>query len=92
MPRLEEYCNGAIEKTRISKQALKIIKWTHWDLNPGPSACEADVIPLHHVPNGKLRTYCHRCPTSRTDLDNVGITKRGCSDFWYESALSLIHI
>ena len=27
-----------------------IRKWTHWDLNPGPSACEADVIPLHHVP------------------------------------------
>ena len=26
--------------------------WTHWDLNPGPSACEADVIPLHHVPLG----------------------------------------
>ena len=25
--------------------------WTHWDLNPGPSACEADVIPLHHVPS-----------------------------------------
>ena len=25
-------------------------EWTHWDLNPGPSACEADVIPLHHVP------------------------------------------
>ena len=25
-------------------------KWTHWGLNPGPSACEADVIPLHHVP------------------------------------------
>ena len=24
--------------------------WTHWGLNPGPSACEADVIPLHHVP------------------------------------------
>ena len=24
--------------------------WTHWDLNPGPSACEADVMPLHHVP------------------------------------------
>ena len=24
--------------------------WTHWDLNPGPSACGADVIPLHHVP------------------------------------------
>ena len=25
--------------------------WTHWDLNPGPSACEADVMPLHHVPH-----------------------------------------
>ena len=25
-------------------------EWTHWDLNPGPSTCEADVIPLHHVP------------------------------------------
>ena len=24
--------------------------WTHWGLNPGPSACRADVIPLHHVP------------------------------------------
>ena len=24
--------------------------WTHWGLNPGPSACGADVIPLHHVP------------------------------------------
>ncbi len=22
--------------------------WTHWGLNPGPSACEADVIPLNH--------------------------------------------
>ena len=26
-------------------------KWTHWGLNPGPSACEADVISLHHAPN-----------------------------------------
>ena len=25
--------------------------WTHWGLNPGPSACEADVIPLHHMPH-----------------------------------------
>jgi hypothetical protein len=27
--------------------------WTHWDLNPRHSACEADVIPLHHVPHRK---------------------------------------
>ena len=26
--------------------ALENKQWTHWDLNPGPSACEADVIPL----------------------------------------------
>ena len=26
------------------------IEWTHWGLSAGPSACEADVIPLHHVP------------------------------------------
>ena len=25
-------------------------EWTHWGLSPGPSACGADVIPLHHVP------------------------------------------
>ena len=34
--------------------------WTHWDLNPGPSACEADVIPLHHVPN---EAACERAAT-----------------------------
>ena len=34
--------------------------WTHWGLNPGPSACEADVIPLHHVPHGKyIRISMH---------------------------------
>ena len=38
-------------------------EWTHWDLNPGPSACEADVMPLHHVPACNLRL---RRPTSRT--------------------------
>ena len=34
--------------------------WTHWDLNPGPSACEADVIPLHHEPDtffSEFRTH-----------------------------------
>ena len=32
----------------LTRQQRKV--WTHWDLNPGPSACEADVIPLHHEP------------------------------------------
>ena len=42
-------------------------RWTHWDLNPGPSACEADVIPLHHVPACKRsakRVHCQ--PDLRT--------------------------
>jgi hypothetical protein len=34
--------------------------WTHWGLNPGPSACKADVIPLHHVPCTALNiAYSH---------------------------------
>ena len=36
-------CQAAICRTAQTR-------WTHWDLNPGPSACEADVMPLHHVP------------------------------------------
>jgi hypothetical protein len=39
---------------------LMLKKWTHWDLNPGPSACEADVIPLHHVPLLIASTWCDR--------------------------------
>ena len=34
----------------VVTRPLRELAWTHWDLNPGPSACEADVIPLHHVP------------------------------------------
>ena len=33
-------------------------KWTHWGLSPGPSACEADVIPLHHVPLESIGQCC----------------------------------
>ena len=36
--------------------------WTHWDLNPGSSACEADVIPLHHVPRDGS---CRNCGQTR---------------------------
>ena len=28
-------------------------EWTRRGSNPGPSACEADVIPLHHKPTGE---------------------------------------
>ena len=39
--------------------------WTRWGLSPGPSACEADVIPLHHVPL-----------TSYRSTPNIGDTAR----------------
>ena len=31
--------------------------WTHWGLSPGPSACGADVIPLHHVPSDGIEFH-----------------------------------
>ena len=34
----------------LAPQDQRRQQWTHWDFNPGPSACEADVIPLHHEP------------------------------------------
>ena len=41
--------NGS-DDSNANNPRSKEQEWTHWDLNPGPSACEADVIPLHHVP------------------------------------------
>ena len=40
------------DREYLSALPSKCEKWTHWDLNPGLSACEADVIPIHHVPHG----------------------------------------
>ena len=49
-----ESCQGHFPAFRINSNVFLLHagkeKWTHWDLNPGPSACEADVIPLRHVP------------------------------------------
>ena len=51
-PKLKEI--GSRDPSRSENWCLGVSRkrseWTHWDLNPGPSACEADVIPLHHVP------------------------------------------
>ena len=41
---------AGVFRRRIEKESGSDNKWTRWDLNPGPSACEADVIPLHHEP------------------------------------------
>ena len=50
--------------------------WTHWDLNPGPSACEADVIPLHHVPleDSEIQNYArhsYKISTSERGVDAI---------------------
>ena len=34
----------------FGKFADSATKWNRRGLNPGPSACKADVIPLHHIP------------------------------------------
>ena len=46
------FVNGKMREFRAASVFLTEAKrsWTRWDLNPGPSACEADVIPLHHEP------------------------------------------
>ena len=44
------------DQKQPNKFFARLSIWTHWDLNPGPSACEADVIPLHHVPNEEAST------------------------------------
>ena len=47
---------GARRISEPSRRAWAMVRscrfctWTHWGLSPGPSACGADVIPLHHVP------------------------------------------
>ena len=53
--------------------------WTHWDLNPGPSACEADVIPLHHVPSEFLVEFMgliQNGPAGQTGLGGCWIAPR----------------
>ncbi len=37
----------------------------HWGLNPGPSACRTDVIPLHHVPSRSCR-ICEEASSDRS--------------------------
>ena len=46
-------------------------KWTHWDLNPGPSACEADVIPLHHEPSDMVWGVQRHCVCAARDAVRV---------------------
>ena len=41
----------SLNKRQNGLKTTRMTDWTHWDLNPGPSACEADVIPLHHEPD-----------------------------------------
>ena len=47
---LRQWLKAPFRKGVGSNPTALAIEWTHWGLSPGPSACEADVIPLHHVP------------------------------------------
>jgi hypothetical protein len=56
--RLAQEARSVVLKQRASRnnalgrsEMVEDDKWTHWDLNPGPSACGADVMPLHHAPD-----------------------------------------
>ena len=65
-------------------------KWTHWGLNPGPSACKADVIPLHHVPDhfphSRLPCCMLRCPALRCNRsDTEGIRTPAGRAQWISS-------
>ena len=40
--------------------------WTDWDMKPAPSACEADALPLHHVPRVDNMTYMGTLSEVRT--------------------------
>ena len=60
-------CQYQGRTTRIKVRRRARPMWTHWDLNPGPSACEADVIPLHHVPSDLKKRPQHRPSNAITE-------------------------
>jgi hypothetical protein len=50
-PRLQMPCDVefGLMLSLADSAPTKANKWTHWNLNPGRSACEAEVMPLNHV-------------------------------------------
>ncbi len=48
----------------------------HWGLNPGPSACRADVMPLHHMP---AQRHGHASGTVGHSTSGGPIASRRCS-------------
>ena len=65
-PREASSSSARRRRARLLSVSAAHNPWTHWGFNPGPSACKADVIPLHHVPSEpflsafELRTCCAR--------------------------------
>ena len=51
----------SIEAARAGEQAevSRTKSWTHRGLNPGPSACKADALPLRYAPS-RTTTLAHR--------------------------------
>jgi hypothetical protein len=42
---------GRQGRLRVLGAAMDPWQWTPWGLNPGPSACESDVVPPRYVPS-----------------------------------------
>ena len=78
-----------VEKGMVQFFAKKTIptkkqQWIRRDLNPGPSACEADVIPLHHKPDAYFCSADRRINTglgAQFDPKKVRVEKNtSCED------------
>ena len=87
-------CVGAVGICMYSHVAWK---WTHWDLDPGPSACEADVILLHHVPSDVcVRApaisdhFWSPCPTTRCQPARAPNTTSGLFSRQHDTRLHVV--
>ena len=87
---ISTYPERKLAARAVAAAPLRELTWTHWDLSPGPSACEADVMPLHHVPSYfSILSQSTRCfsrfslrvrksvpRAETTTLDTLGIEPR----------------
>ena len=66
--------------------------WTHWDLSPGPSACEADVMPLHHVPHVGPMDFFHHLLTQSLVFRIVPVVPGAvtCNCVWVSDGICLL--
>ena len=64
-------------------QFLEVQKWNRRSLNPGPSACKADVIPLHHNPMMKKVPWNPNYLKHFTHCWKQHVTRNATLRAWY---------